>query len=322
MLQVDTVKNSLKKELIYGCMSLGGSWDINPLSANDILTAEKAIEAALKSEITIFDHADIYKLGKAEVVFGKILQNNSSLRDKITLQSKAGIRYHEGLKESNIYDLSKVYLLQQVDAILKRLQTDYLDIFLLHRPDPLLNPEEIGETFRILKESGKVRSFGISNMSLHQIKAIQKFCDEPLVANQIQLSLGHSQMIDSGVLVNRTNNTDFNGVEGLLEYAQIHDLAIQAYSPLNGGKFTGNLDLASNEEKETTQLIGQLSEKYNTSVEAIVLAWLFKIPGRIQPVIGTKNIERIEACKGAVDLELSRVDWYNLWIMARGQKIP
>lgn len=302
-------------------MGLGGGWDTNPLTDNDILIAEKAIEAALDSGITIFDHADIYKLGKAETLFGRILHKNSSLRTNITLQSKAGIRYRE-LGDSSIYDLSKKYLLQQVDAILKRLQTDYLDIFLLHRPDPLLNPEEIAETFSILKKEGKVKNFGVSNMSLHQIKLIQKYCDEPLVANQIQLSLAHSLVIDAGVLVNTINNVDFNGVEGILEYAQTHDLAIQAYSPLDGGRFTGNFDLATNDDKETVQLVDQLAEKYNTTVEGIVLAWLFKVPGTIQPVIGTVNTERISACKDAVNLELSRVDWYNLWITARGHSIP
>ncbi len=302
-------------------MGLGGGWDTNPLTDNDILIAERAIEAALDSGITIFDHADIYKLGKAETLFGKILHKNSSLRTNITLQSKAGIQYRE-LGESSIYNLSKKYLLQQVDAILKRLQTDYLDIFLLHRPDPLLNPEEIAETFSILKKEGKVKSFGVSNMSLQQIKLIQKYCDEPLVANQIQLSLAHSLVIDAGVLVNTINNVDFNGVEGILEYAQTHDLAIQAYSPLDGGRFTGNLELASNNDKKTIQLVNQLAENYNTAVETIVLAWLFKVPGTIQPVIGTVNPERICACKDAVNLELSRVDWYNLWVTARGESLP
>jgi predicted oxidoreductase len=315
------VKTKFKKEIIYGCMGLGGDWDTNHLTANDILIAEKAIEAALDSGITIFDHADIYKLGKAESIFGNILYKNSSLRDKIVLQSKAGIRFRE-LGDSSIYDLSKKYLLQQVDLILQRLQTDYLDIFLLHRPDPLLNPEEIGEAFSILKESGKVKSFGVSNMSLHQIEIIQKYCDEPLVANQIQLSLGHSLVIDAGVLVNTNNHSNFNGVEGLLEYAQTHDLAIQAYSPLDGGRFIGNFELASNNDKKTIRLVSQLAEKYNTTVETIVLAWLFKVPGTIQPVIGTTNTERIRACKDAVNIVLSRVDWYNLWVMARGESIP
>jgi len=147
-------------------MGLGGDWNTNPLTNDDIRIAGKAVEAALESGITIFDHADIYTMGKAEVVFGKLLYKNPSLRANIVLQSKAGICHHKGADKSNYYDLSKEYLLQQVDAILQRLQTDYLDIFLLHRPDPLLNPEEIGDAFATLKKAGKVKSFGVSNMSL------------------------------------------------------------------------------------------------------------------------------------------------------------
>ena len=302
-------------------MGLGGDWDANESTADDMLIAEKAIKAALDIGITIFDHADIYKLGKAETLFGKILRNQPSLREKMIIQSKAGIRYRE-LGDSSIYDLSQKYLLQQVDTILKRLHTDYLDVFLLHRPDPLLNPEEVAETFSILKKEGKVKSFGVSNMSIHQMQLIQKYCDEPLVTNQVQLSLCHSLLIDSGVLVNRVNDIDFNGVEGMLEYAQINNLAIQAYSPFDGGKFTGNLELASEEDKKIIYLINEMAEKHNTTSASIVLAWLFKIPGVIQPIIGTTNPQRIMACRGAVDIDLSRTDWYNLWISARGQKIP
>ena len=303
-------------------MGLGGDWNTNPLTSKDIVKAEKAVEAALEANITYFDHADIYRLGKAETVFGKLLQNRSSLREKITLQSKAGIRLHEGVLNSSIYDLSKKYLLQQVDVILKRLQTDYLDVFMLHRPDPLMNPEEIADIFRLLKKSGKVKNFGLSNMSLHQVKFIQKYCDEPIVANQIELSLNHRLMLDTGILVNRVNDLDFNGVEGLLEYSQSNDLAIQAYSPLAGGRFTGNSTLVTNEDKDTIKLVNELAEKYTTTAASILLAWLFKIPGTIQPVIGSTNPKRILECKDAVNIELSREDWYNLWIIARGEGIP
>ena len=311
-----------KKELIYGCMGLGGGWNNNSLSSDDFKQAENAVEAALEAGITYFDHADIYTIGKAELIFGQLLKAKSSLRDKIILQSKAGICYHEGLMNSSIYDLSKKYLLQQVDAILKRLQTDYLDVFMLHRPDPLMNPEEIADTFRVLKKSGKVKRFGVSNMSLHQIDFIQKHCDDPLVANQVQLGLGHSLLIDSGILVNRVNTPDFNGVEGLLEYTQSNNLAIQAYSPLMRGRFSGNDKLATKEDKKIIDLVNQMAEKYNTTASSILLAWVMKIPGNIQPIIGTTNPHRIAECKDAVSIELSRLDWYNLWITARGEKIP
>lgn len=307
-----------KKQLIYGCMGLGGDWNTDSLTKDDLITAEKAIAVALESGINYFDHADIYKTGKSEKVFGRILKNTPSLRDKIILQSKAGIRYRE-LGKSSIYDLSKKYLLKQVESILKRLETEYLDVFLLHRPDPLMNPEEIADAFRILKKEGKVKKFGVSNMSLHQIQFIQKLCDDPLVTNQIQLSLGHPLLLETGILVDRINRLDFNGVEGLLEFSQLHNMSIQAYSPLDGGRFTNdNL----NTDALTRALVDELAKKYSTTKEAIVLAWLFKIPGTVQPVIGTTNPNRIKACSKAIDIELSRKDWYNLWITARGDKIP
>ena len=303
-------------------MGLGGSWDNSPLSADDFRLAENAVETALEAGITYFDHADIYTLGKAEIVFGELLKNNSSLRAKIILQSKAGICLHEGVLNSSIYDSSGAYLTQQVEAILKRLHTDYLDVFMLHRPDALMNPKEVGTTFNALKKAGKVKSFGVSNMSISQIQAIQKYCDEPLVANQVQLSLGHSLVLDSGVLVNVKNEIDFNGVEGLLEYGQANKLSIQAYGSLDGGRFTGNVDLATDDDKNTITLINELAEKYNTTSASISLAWLFKIPGTIQPIIGSTNTKRIAACKDAATIDISRLDWYNLWITARGEKLP
>jgi len=301
-------------------MGLGGDWNNTPLTNNDLKKAEAAIEAALEIGINYFDHADIYTLGKAEQVFGKLLRKKSSLREGIKIQSKAGIRLNEGPLNSSIYDLSKKYLLQQVDIILKRLQIDYLDVFMLHRPDPLMEPEEIADAFRLLKESGKVKHFGVSNMSLHQVAFIQKYCDEPLVTNQIELSLDHNLLLDTGILVNRKNGLDFNGVEGLLEYSQLNKMSIQAYSPLAGGRFTGNSAIATS--KETIDVVNQLAEKYSTSAASILLAWLFKIPGTIQPVIGTTDPQRIRDCKDAVHIELSKKDWYNLWITAKGVKVP
>jgi len=311
----------VKKQLIYGCMGLGGSWDDTPITAEDRVVAEKAIEAALDAGITYFDHADIYTLGKAERVFGEVLKHNAGLRSKITIQSKGGICIRPGAS-SNIYNNSKAYLIGQVDEILHRLQLNYLDVFMVHRPDPLMDPAEVADAFRTLKKAGKVKEFGVSNMSLHQIKAIQQHCDDPLVANQVELSLAHSLVVDAGVLVNRSNRQDYNGVEGLVAYMQQHQMAIQAYSSLVGGRYTGNTGISSMDDQETIALLDETAEKYTTTPASILLAWLFKIPGTIQPIIGTTNPDRIKACKDAVNIELSREDWYNLWIAARGERIP
>ncbi len=314
--------NLLKKQLIYGCMGLGGDWEATSYSKEDVLIAEKAVNAALEIGIIFFDHADIYKAGRSEAVFGELLKNNPSLRDKMILQSKAGIKHHEGALKSNIYDSSEAYLTRQVEEILNRLNTDYLDVFMLHRPDPLMHPETLAATFETLRASGKVKQFGVSNMSMHQIALIQNYYSEPLVANQMQLSLGHTLVFDSAVLVNRINTVDYNGVEGLLEYAQMNNLSIQCWGSLDSGRFTGNSELASADDKKAIQLVSQLAEKYDTSKESIVLAWLLKIPGNIQPIIGTKNPQRILACKDAVTIDLTRKEWYDLWILARGNRIP
>ena len=310
------------KQLLYGCMGLGGDWEASALTKDDLIIAEQAIESAMEAGITFFDHADIYKAGRSETVFGEVLKNRPALRDKISIQSKAGIKHHQGVLKSNIYDTDKAYIFDQVDQILKRLHTDYLDVFMIHRPDPLMHPEELAELFRTLNNSGKVKHFGVSNMSRHQLDLMQFHLDEPLKANQIQLSLGHSLPLDAGVLVNRINNIDYNGVEGLLEYMHRHQMAIQCWGSLDSGRFTGNYELASADDKRAINLVHELSEKYNTTKESIVLAWLLKLPGRMQPVIGTKNRERILACKDAMHIDLSRQEWYDLWILARGERIP
>lgn len=311
-----------KKQLIYGCMNLGGGWDTNAITNNDIIEAEKAIETAVVNGITFFDHADIYKIGKSEQVFGKLLAQNSALRTKIIIQTKAGIRYHEGKLNSSIYDFSKAYLIQQVEKSLKQLHTDYLDVFMLHRPDILINPEELAETFSELKTSGKVNHFAVSNMSTPQIKHMQSYLDEPLLANQIQLSLGHTMLLDAEVSVNRYDKIVNTGVEDLLQYAQKQQMTIQVWGSLDNGRFTGNTFKQQEGDEKVIDFVQLLSEKYNVSKEAIVLAWLFKIPANIQPVIGTTNTKRIEACAQALTLELSREDWYNLWILKRDTKLP
>ncbi len=312
----------MKKQLLYGCMGLGGDWESTAITKEDIKVAHKAVEAALEAGISYFDHADIYKAGKAELVFGEVLKERPALREKLVLQSKAGIRHHQAALKSNLYDASKSYLLNQVDAILDRLNTDYLDVFMVHRPDPLMEPEELAATFAQLNESGKVKHFGVSNMSQRQIEFIQHYLKEPLVANQIQLSLGHTPVLDAGVLVNRINQVDYNGVDGLFEYAQMNSLAIQCWGSLDGGRFTGNYQLASKEDKKTIDYIAELAEEHGTSKESIVLAWLLRLPAIMQPIIGTKNPVRIIACKDAMDVSMSREEWYNLWILARANRIP
>lgn len=307
------------RKLIYGCMGLGGSWDSSPLSTKDQKKADSIIEMALSAGITHFDHADIYTFGKAEQAFGNFLRNNSSIREKLFIQSKTGIVLHAGPLQSSTYNLSRNYINSQVDKILNRLSTDYLDALLLHRPDPLTSMEELAETLRILKESGKVKSFGVSNMSTSQIQLLQSYLNEPLTTNQIELSLSHSNLLDLEVWVNREESPKEAGLGDLLAYSQKHNLSLQAYSPLAQGRYS---KISSFEDNETVNLIEELAEKYKTTSTGILLAWLWKIPANIHPVIGTTNLNRIQESVDAMKVDLTREDWYALWIIAKGVKLP
>ncbi len=309
--------------LIYGCMGLGGGWNQNPISADDEKTATDAIHKALEIGITTFDHADIYTFGKAEEVFGRVLQHNPTLRGSITLQSKAGISLANKPNTANTYNLSKDYLLGQVHAILKRLQTEYLDVLLLHRPDVLMDGNEIAEAFRYLKERGLVKHFGVSNMSVAQMQYIQHYVDNPLVANQIQLSLGHTLALDASVSVNTRLVQNDSGTQGLLEYCRMHNITIQAWGALDKGLYTETpLHELSGNTLETARIVRSLAEKYNISPSSIVLAWLLGLPGAVQPIIGTTQPSRIQACKDASRVTLAREEWYGLWISARGTALP
>jgi len=309
--------------LIYGCMGLGGGWKSTTLTAEDEKIAEKAIFAALEIGITTFDHADIYAYGKAEEVFGRVLKNHPDLRERIIIQSKTGICLHQGPNNSNYYNLSKEYIINQVHSILQRLQTEYLDALLLHRPDSLMVASEIAETFDFLKTRGLVRHFGVSNMSVEQVRLIQHYMDEPLIANQLRLSLGHSLMLNTGVSINTDMIAYDGGMHGMLEYCQLNHMAIQAWSPLHKGLFTRNPDdLPEGAEKETSKLLVRIAGKYGVSPSTIMLAWLFRIPCTIQPIIGTTQPDRIRNYKDACTLQISSEDWYHLWITARGNSLP
>jgi predicted oxidoreductase len=233
---------SKESRLIYGCMGLGGNWDHGPITPEHVLQARDVVATALEMGICTFDHADVYTFGKAEKVFGQLIKEDKGLRNKVTLQSKAGIRI-PGLKEEDTvgyYDLSKEYLSAQVEQSLKNLCTDYLDVFLFHRPDPLVRVEEVAELVEKLYSSGKVKAFGVSNMSGPQIRYWQTILPQPLVVNQIQMSLGHRDFIEAGVSFNHASSPEARWFsEGTLDTCRELGLEIQAWSPLHEGVFTG-----------------------------------------------------------------------------------
>lgn len=310
--------------LILGCMPFGGSWDHAPITPEQVKQAEQAIDAALSIDISMFDHADIYTMGKSETIFGSILKHRPGLREQIVLQSKCGIRFPDGAIPTR-FDFSKAHILAAVDGILERLATEYLDILLLHRPDPLVEPDEVAEAFGILKDSGKVRHFGVSNMSPGQIRFLQRALPDPLIVNQLEMSLAHLDWVDQGIHVNQKAGTAVNFAEGLLEYAQMETMQLQAWGPLGQGRFSGRAlaDEPTNIQ-QTAALVEQLATAKETTPEAIVLGWLMRHPALIQPVIGTMNVERIIACQDAERQAqaMTREEWYTLYVSARGKNMP
>ncbi|KEI73098.1 aldo/keto reductase [Endozoicomonas elysicola] len=305
-----------------GCMGLGGNWDNSPLSQDHILQAHQFVDSALESGLNFFDHADIYTRGKAEQVFGQVLADRPGLRESIFLQSKCGIRFAEG-QIPNRYDFSREWILFSIENSLARLKTDYLDLLLLHRPDPLMQPEEIAEAFHQLQKSGKVRHFGVSNMSGHQIKYLQSFLEQPIVVNQLQMSLTHLDWLDEGVLVNHPEGQSVGFTPGTVEYCRSHNIQLQAWGCLSKGVFTGK-DVRDEPEfiQATARLVDQFARELGASREAVVLAWLMRHPAGIQPVIGTTNVQRIRACHQVENIELSREQWYQLYVSARGRMLP
>lgn len=310
--------------IALGCMRFGGSWDTNPYSKEDVVKVEKAIDVALESGITMFDHADIYTIGKAERVFGEILKARPELREKIVLQSKCGIRFADE-KNPTRYDFSKDYILNSVDGILSRLNTEYLDILLLHRPDPLVEPEEVAEAFESLKGSGKVRHFGVSNMNVPQIQLLNSYCSEPMIVNQLEMSLKRMDWVEQGVLENQKAGTSINFPNGMMEYCQLEDVQIQAWGPLAKGIYSGSsISELSESDLATKKLVEKMAKEKETSTEAIVLGWLMRHPAKIQPVIGTTDPIRIKNSQDAIRQaeQMTREEWYSLYVASRGQQMP
>lgn len=317
-------RNITSSRLVFGCMGLGGGWNKNSITEEDILHAERAIDAALSIGVTMFDHADIYTYGKAEEVFGKVLQRRPELRDQMIIQSKCGIRFPEG-DTPNRYDFSKEYIVQSVDGILTRLGIDQLDILLLHRPDPLMEPEEVAGAFNLLVQEGKVRHFGVSNMNVGQMKLLQHYCSTPLVINQLEMNLHKLDWLEAGVLVNQAAGTNVNFADGIIEYCRFENVQLQAWGPLARGIYTGvEVERPSEAYVKTKQLVVEMAKTKETTLEAIVLGWLMRHPAMIQPVIGTANVERIKKCQDAAKQAelMSREEWYSLYVASRGERMP
>ena len=283
--------------LIYGCMRISGD-----NTQEDKSRGKYAIEAAIEAGYNHFDHADIYGGGQCESLFGELLKQNPKLRDDIIITSKAGIR-----RNPQHYDFSHDYLTQSVNNSLTRLNTDYLDLFLLHRPDYLFNAEQVAETFKQLKASGKVKHFGVSNFKPSQVALLQSAMDEPLLVNQIEINIHNISSL----------------LDGTLDQCQQLGITPIAWCPMGGVAYPawGNT-FTIEDEKRITIEINRQAEKYQCQAWQVILAWLLKHPANICPIIGSTTPERIKAATEALTIEYSHQDWYHLLEARNGYPQP
>ncbi|MDT7600759.1 MAG: hypothetical protein QOK26_2836 [Pseudonocardiales bacterium] len=311
-------------ELVYGCMGLGGAWSDAALTAGDVDAAEQAIHAALEIGITAFDQADIYRQGKSEAAMGQVLDRDPGLRDRIRIQTKCGIRLGEAGLAAH-YDLSAAAILERVRGSLERLRTDHVDVLLLHRPDPLMEPAEIAAAFTELSDAGLVRAFGVSNMSAAQLAFLRTEIEQPLIVNQLEMSLYKRDWLESGILVNQRESLAHSFPEGTLEYCRTHAIRLQAWGSLAQGIYSGRTaHQPTPADEEAAALVAAMARDKDTTPEAIVLGWLMRHPAGIEPVIGTASPARIRACGDAVEQagRMSRIEWYRLFTAARGAPVP
>ena len=301
-------------------LSIGNQENVSAISLGcmriDSLSLKQVDElmgCALDNGINHFDHADIYGGGKCEELFGDYLNRHAGVRDKIFIQTKCAIKMGQ-------YDFSKTHIINAVESSLKRLNVDYVDFLLLHRPDTLMEPEEVKEAFDKLQLEGKVKNFGVSNHNAFQIELLKTAVRQPLVANQLQFSLTEAGMITSGLNVNMKNFDSQMHDGGILEYSRIKKMTIQAWSPFQFGFFKGNY-IDHPDFPELNQKLQEMADKYGITKTGVVAAWILRHPANMQLIAGTTNPDHLtKICSGA-DVVLSREDWYAIYLSA-GHCLP
>ena len=305
MNKIDIGKSGLEaSEIVLGCMR------IDKMSVEEL---SNYVDTAMAEGITLFDHADIYGKGYCEELFGKMLASRAGLREKIQIQSKCSIR-------DGYYDFSKEHILTSVDKSLQRLRTDYLDLLILHRPDTLMEPEEVAEAFDILQSSGKVCNFGVSNCNSMQIELLKSCVKQPLLVNQMQFSIMNSGMVNSGIQVNTSFEGSIDRHGSILEYCRLKNITLQAWSPFQYGFFEG-IFIDNDKFPELNQVLGRIATEKGVSKSAIAVSWILRHPAKMQTIVGTTNTERLKDICTASNVELSRAQWYEIYRVA-GNRLP
>ena len=277
---------------------------------------EELVETALSVGINAFDLADIYGLGRCEELLGLVLKNRPDLREKMWIQSKCGIR----IEEFTYFDFSKEYILQSVDGILERLQVDYLDSLLLHRPDALMESDQVAEAFDLLYKQGKVRDFGVSNQNPMMMELLKKDVKQPLAVNQLQLSAAFTPGFESGFHVNMEDSQAAMRDGSIFEYCKLHDVVIQAWSVLQFGYFKGNF-VGNEKFQALNQVLDRLATKYGVTSSTIAISWILRYPAKMQAVVGTTNPKHLREVSQAANFSLTRKEWYEIYLAA-GNNLP
>jgi predicted oxidoreductase len=314
--------------IAYGCATLV-DFDQRPLGVEALNSATRLIHTAYDNGITFFDLADHYGFFKSEAALGEILKRSPGLRNRITLQSKCGVRFrddwHSGARFMDdwppdfptfFFDCSYQNIIQSVEGSLRRLQTDHLDILLLHQLDTLIEPQEVAKAFDELKSSGKVRYFGVSNHTAGHIELLKKYVRQPIVVNQLLLGLGNPGLLADGLKGTRPNSTPLTGV---IDYCRLRDITIQAFAPLRGQLLNPATD-AAQDVHDAAQVLRRIADQKNTTPWVLALTWLLRHPANIIPVIGSTNPKHIADNCAADAITLDRDDWYRLLVAATNVK--
>ena len=306
MKKVKIGKSSLLgSEIVLGCMRIAN------MHVNEV---DKLVHTAMDNGINFYDHADIYGGGKSEQVFGQVLDMNPGLREKMIVQSKCGIR-------PGFFDFSKEHILASVNQSLKNLKTDYLDVLLLHRPDTLMEPEEVADAFDELEQSGKVRHFGVSNQRPMTMELMKKAVKQELQINQLQFSVTNTGMVDGSLNVNMENEASVVRDSQVLEYCRINNITIQAWSPLQFGFFEGVFVGDREKFPVLNEKLDEFAEKYGVTPTAVAIAWILRHPARMQAIVGTTNVGRLNDICRASEVILTRQEWYEIYRSA-GNILP
>ena len=277
---------------------------------------EELVETALSVGINAFDLADIYGRGRCEELLGLVLKNRPDLREKMWIQSKCGIR----IEEFTYFDFSKDYIIKSVDGILQRLKIDHLDSLLLHRPDALMEADQVAQAFEILQKSGKVREFGVSNQNPMMMELLKKDVKQPLAVNQLQLSAAFTPGFESGFYVNMEDSQAAMRDGSIFEYCKLHDVVIQAWSVLQFGYFKGNF-VGNEKFQALNQVLDRLAIKYGVTSSTIAISWILRYPAKMQAVVGTTNPKNLREVSQAGNFSLTRKEWYEIYLAA-GNNLP